>query len=395
MRALSGGESVLGMRVAYTPGHASHHVCYLHEESGTAFVGDIAAVLIPGTDLIVPPTPPPDIEIETWEESIATVEGWRPRAPRPHPLGPDRGSRAASRRGPREAARGGAARPRARRGGLRRASPRAGRGERLRSRSGGGAAAGGPARVPVARPRPLLEQASARGLRLRHRGRACPRPRRPGRPARARVRAAPRIRFMSPPGAMKPPVPKTVIVSTACSMNAIAPRTVSQRGIDGPGAEAEDGDRADHRHRRAGQDRAPEERDVVDGARGAGIERARIAAPARPRPMPGSTFSTMKAAAPSRKTFECGAGSRPRTIAGEDGECERPEGRRPGVGSGSVVVIGEPAGDGRRRVGRRPAASRARSPRRGRGRPLPRPRTIRARAWVIEAGFGAGRGSPA
>jgi glyoxylase-like metal-dependent hydrolase (beta-lactamase superfamily II) len=77
--ALSGGEQVLGMRVAYTPGHASHHVCYLHEESGTAFVGDVAAVLIPGTDLIVPPTPPPDIDIEVWEDSIGIVEGWRPQ----------------------------------------------------------------------------------------------------------------------------------------------------------------------------------------------------------------------------------------------------------------------------------------------------------------------------
>src|SRR5262249_60987717 len=77
--APSGGGSVLGIRVAYPPGHASHHVCYLHEESGTAVVGDIAAVLIPGTDLIVPPTPPPDIDIETWEESIGIVEDWRPQ----------------------------------------------------------------------------------------------------------------------------------------------------------------------------------------------------------------------------------------------------------------------------------------------------------------------------
>jgi len=75
---LAGGESVLGMRVAYTPGHASHHVCYLHEESGTAFVGDVAAVSIPGADLVVPPTPPPDIDVEAWEDSIAIVEGWRP-----------------------------------------------------------------------------------------------------------------------------------------------------------------------------------------------------------------------------------------------------------------------------------------------------------------------------
>jgi glyoxylase-like metal-dependent hydrolase (beta-lactamase superfamily II) len=76
--ALAGGERVLGMRVAYTPGHASHHVSYLHEETGTALVGDVAAVSIPGTNLVVPPLPPPDIDVETWEESIATVESWRP-----------------------------------------------------------------------------------------------------------------------------------------------------------------------------------------------------------------------------------------------------------------------------------------------------------------------------
>lgn len=78
VRPLAGGEDVFGMRVAYTPGHASHHVCYFHEESGTAFVGDVAAVRIPPSDLIVPPTPPPDIDIEAWVESIAIVESWRP-----------------------------------------------------------------------------------------------------------------------------------------------------------------------------------------------------------------------------------------------------------------------------------------------------------------------------
>jgi glyoxylase-like metal-dependent hydrolase (beta-lactamase superfamily II) len=78
VKVLNGGETVLGMRVAHTPGHASHHVCYLHEDSGAAFVGDVAAVSIPGVDLIVPPTPPPDIDVETWENSIGIVESWRP-----------------------------------------------------------------------------------------------------------------------------------------------------------------------------------------------------------------------------------------------------------------------------------------------------------------------------
>jgi len=78
VKPLAGGEDVLGMRVAYTPGHASHHVCYFHEESGTAFVGDVAAVRIPPSNLVVPPTPPPDIDVETWLDSIAIVESWRP-----------------------------------------------------------------------------------------------------------------------------------------------------------------------------------------------------------------------------------------------------------------------------------------------------------------------------
>ena len=78
VKVLRGGESVLGMRVAYTPGHASHHVCYLHEDSGTAFAGDVAACRIPPSRLVMPPTPPPDIDLEKWEDSIAILEGWRP-----------------------------------------------------------------------------------------------------------------------------------------------------------------------------------------------------------------------------------------------------------------------------------------------------------------------------
>lgn len=78
VKPLAGGERVLGTRVAHTPGHASHHVCYLHEESGTAFVGDVAGVRIPPSDLVIPPTPPPDIDIEAWQASTRTVEEWRP-----------------------------------------------------------------------------------------------------------------------------------------------------------------------------------------------------------------------------------------------------------------------------------------------------------------------------
>jgi glyoxylase-like metal-dependent hydrolase (beta-lactamase superfamily II) len=76
--ALEGGEAVEGMRVAHTPGHASHHVCYLDEDTGDCYVGDVAGVRIPPGDLTIPPTPPPDIDVEAWERSIELVRAWRP-----------------------------------------------------------------------------------------------------------------------------------------------------------------------------------------------------------------------------------------------------------------------------------------------------------------------------
>lgn len=78
LKPLRGGEEVLGFRVAYTPGHASHHVSYLHPPSGRAFVGDTAAVRIPPSDFILPPTPPPDIDLELWEDSIDRILDWEP-----------------------------------------------------------------------------------------------------------------------------------------------------------------------------------------------------------------------------------------------------------------------------------------------------------------------------
>jgi glyoxylase-like metal-dependent hydrolase (beta-lactamase superfamily II) len=78
LHVLSGGETVRGFRVEYTPGHASHHVCYLHEASGWAFVGDMAGVRVPPTGLTLAPTPPPDIDVEAWERSLDTIAGWDP-----------------------------------------------------------------------------------------------------------------------------------------------------------------------------------------------------------------------------------------------------------------------------------------------------------------------------
>ena len=79
---LKGGERVtVGDRdldVAYTPGHASHHVGYFSADSGVAFVGDTAGVRLDVAGFIVPPTPPPDIDLEAWRESLARIAQWQP-----------------------------------------------------------------------------------------------------------------------------------------------------------------------------------------------------------------------------------------------------------------------------------------------------------------------------
>jgi glyoxylase-like metal-dependent hydrolase (beta-lactamase superfamily II) len=79
LRVLAGGETIGDWRVAYTPGHASHHVAYLDQRTGAAFCGDVAGARIGGGPLI-PPTPPPDIDLELWAQSIDAIAAWEPAA---------------------------------------------------------------------------------------------------------------------------------------------------------------------------------------------------------------------------------------------------------------------------------------------------------------------------
>lgn len=51
----------------YTPGHAKHHLAY--RISDVVFTGDVAGARINGGP-VVPPCPPPDIDIELWIQSI-------------------------------------------------------------------------------------------------------------------------------------------------------------------------------------------------------------------------------------------------------------------------------------------------------------------------------------
>jgi glyoxylase-like metal-dependent hydrolase (beta-lactamase superfamily II) len=76
LRVLGGDEQVGAWRVAYTPGHASHHVSYLHEPTGTLFAGDVAGVRIPPEGHVLAPTPPPDIDLVAWHASLDALEAW-------------------------------------------------------------------------------------------------------------------------------------------------------------------------------------------------------------------------------------------------------------------------------------------------------------------------------
>jgi glyoxylase-like metal-dependent hydrolase (beta-lactamase superfamily II) len=77
---LQGGERIEDdFLVEYAPGHASHHVAYLHEPTGDAYVGDVGGVRVPPSDFGIAPTPPPDIDVEKWHASIDTVAAWRPQ----------------------------------------------------------------------------------------------------------------------------------------------------------------------------------------------------------------------------------------------------------------------------------------------------------------------------
>jgi glyoxylase-like metal-dependent hydrolase (beta-lactamase superfamily II) len=80
LRALAGGESIrIGDRtfdVAYTPGHAVHHVSYFDAADRMAYVGDTAGIVI--GDFVLAATPPPDIDLERWDRSLSAIEAWAP-----------------------------------------------------------------------------------------------------------------------------------------------------------------------------------------------------------------------------------------------------------------------------------------------------------------------------
>jgi len=74
-RITAGGRT---FDVRYTPGHASHHVSYFDDRSGLVWAGDTAGLRFTSKVFTLPPTPPPDIDLEAWRDSLAKIRDWKP-----------------------------------------------------------------------------------------------------------------------------------------------------------------------------------------------------------------------------------------------------------------------------------------------------------------------------
>lgn len=89
--SLSGGEEVEAadgaLAAHYTPGHAYHHLAYHEPESGTLFAGDVAGVRLPGHSHVRPPTPPPEVDVKAWLQSIERIRHLSPASLRPTHFG--------------------------------------------------------------------------------------------------------------------------------------------------------------------------------------------------------------------------------------------------------------------------------------------------------------------
>jgi glyoxylase-like metal-dependent hydrolase (beta-lactamase superfamily II) len=66
------GDETLGLATFPSPGHASHHVCYLDGE-GTLYAGDAAGVRIRPSEFVLPPTPPPEVDLEAWGQTLDEI----------------------------------------------------------------------------------------------------------------------------------------------------------------------------------------------------------------------------------------------------------------------------------------------------------------------------------
>jgi glyoxylase-like metal-dependent hydrolase (beta-lactamase superfamily II) len=70
-------DRVLGLECFPSPGHASHHVCYL-DADGTLWAGDAVGVRVQPSPFVLPPTPPPEFDLDTWGRTLDEIEARGP-----------------------------------------------------------------------------------------------------------------------------------------------------------------------------------------------------------------------------------------------------------------------------------------------------------------------------
>jgi len=69
--------AVLGLESFPSPGHASHHVSYL-DPDGTLYAGDACGVRVLPGRFVLPPTPPPEVDVDGWGTTIDEIERREP-----------------------------------------------------------------------------------------------------------------------------------------------------------------------------------------------------------------------------------------------------------------------------------------------------------------------------
>ena len=72
------GAETLGLATFPSPGHARHHVCY-QAPDGTLYAGDAAGVRIRPSEFVLPPTPPPEVDLEAWERTLDQIAARKPQ----------------------------------------------------------------------------------------------------------------------------------------------------------------------------------------------------------------------------------------------------------------------------------------------------------------------------
>jgi len=80
LKAVEHGAEVtvgdLEVRAWHTPGHAVHHIAW--QVGGDVVTGDVGGVRFPGAEHVLPPMPPPDIDVEKWHQSLAVLRRLAP-----------------------------------------------------------------------------------------------------------------------------------------------------------------------------------------------------------------------------------------------------------------------------------------------------------------------------